>query len=113
MILSFNCRETERIWQGKLSRKFPAEVQDWAVRKLRQVDASRKIEDLKIPPGNRLEVLKGERADQISVRINDQWRVCLRWVGHDAISSRRRGNGACATRPAKVANSRPARFSIF
>ena len=83
MILSFNCRETERIWQGKLSRKFPADVHDWALRKLRQVDASRTIEDLKIPPGNWLEVLKGERAGQINVRINDQWRICLRRVGHD------------------------------
>jgi toxin HigB-1 len=84
MILSFNCQETERVWQGRSSRKFPADIQDRALRKLRQVDAARTIEDMKNPPGNRLEALKGSRAGQMSVRINDQWRICFRWKGHDA-----------------------------
>jgi toxin HigB-1 len=84
MILSFTCKETERIWQGRSSRKFPADIQDRALRKLRQLDASRVLEDLKNPPGNRLEALKGGRTGQMSVRINDQWRICFRWVGHDA-----------------------------
>lgn len=84
MILSFRCKETERIWQGRSSRKFPADIQDRALRKLRQVDASRTIDDLRTPPGNRLEALKGARESQMSVRINDQWRICFRWVDHDA-----------------------------
>jgi len=84
MILSFNCKGTERIWQGRSGRKFPADIQGRALRKLRQVDAARTIEDLKNPPGNRLEALKGSSAGQMSVRINDQWRICFRWKGHDA-----------------------------
>jgi toxin HigB-1 len=84
MILSFSCKETERIWQGRPSRTFPADIQDRALRKLRQLDASRGIEDLTNPPGNRLEALKGGRAGQMSIRINDQWRICFRWVDHDA-----------------------------
>jgi proteic killer suppression protein len=84
MILSFRCKETERIWQGRPSRKFPADIQDRALRKLRQVDASLAIEDLRNPPSNRLEALKGGRVGQMSVRINDRWRICFRWVDHDA-----------------------------
>ncbi len=84
MIRSFRCKETERIWQGERSRKFPADIQDRALRKLRQVDASHTVEDLRNPPGNQLEMLKGERAGQMSVRINDQWRLCFRWIEHDA-----------------------------
>ena len=84
MIRSFRCKGTERIWQGHTSRKFPADIQDRALRKLRQLDASRTVEDLRNPPGNRLEALKGERTGQMSIRINDQWRICFRWVGHDA-----------------------------
>ena len=84
MILSFKSKETERIWQGHTSRKFPADIQDRALRKLRQLDASRTVEDLRNPPGNRLEALKGERTGQMRIRINDQWRICFRWVGHDA-----------------------------
>ncbi len=84
MILSFKSKETERIWQGHASRKFPADIQDRALRKLRQLDASRTVEDLRNPPGNRLEALKGRRAGQMSIRINDQWRICFRWAGRDA-----------------------------
>ena len=84
MIVSFGSKETERIWQGQTSRRFPADIQDRALRKLRQLDASRTVEDLRNPPGNRLETLKGARAEQMSIRINDQWRICFRWAGHDA-----------------------------
>ncbi len=84
MIMPFKNKETERIWQGQASRKFPAHIQDRALRKLRQLDASRTLEDLRSPPGNRLETLKGERVGQMSIRINEQWRICFRWIDHDA-----------------------------
>jgi proteic killer suppression protein len=84
MIRSFKCKETERIWQGHTSRKFPGDIQQRALRKLRQLDAARKIEDLRNPPSNRLEVLRGDRAGQMSIRINEQWRICFRWSNHDA-----------------------------
>ena len=67
-----------------LPPNYPAEIQDRALRKLRQLDASRSVEDPRNPPGNRLETLRGRRAGQLSIRINDQWRICFRWVGHDA-----------------------------
>lgn len=85
MIRSFRCKETQGIWEGRLRRKFPAEFQDRALRKLRQLDAARTMEDLRNPPGNRLEMLKGNRAGQMSIRINEQWRICFRWVDHDAL----------------------------
>ena len=84
MIRSFKCKETERIWQGQLSRRFPSGIQNRALRKLRQLDAAATVEDLRNPPGNRLETLKGDRAGQISIRINDQWRICFRWSKGDA-----------------------------
>ena len=84
MIVSFKNKETERIWQGQASRKFPADIQQRALRKLRQLDASGSIEDLRNPPGNRIESLKGGRAGQMSIRISGQWRICCRWSGHDA-----------------------------
>ena len=84
MIRSFTCRETERIWQGLRSRKFPDDIQDRALRKLRQLDASLILNDLRNPPGNQLEPLKGDRAGQWSIRISDQWRICFRWVDNEA-----------------------------
>jgi proteic killer suppression protein len=84
MIVSFGSKGTERIWQGQTSRGVPADIQDRALRKLRQLDASRTVEDLRNPPGNRLEALKGRRAGQMSIRINDRWRICFRWIDHDA-----------------------------
>ena len=84
MIRSFRCKETERIWHGNSSRKFPGDIQDRALRKLRQLDAAATVDDLRNPPGNRLEVLKGDRAGQMSLRINDQWRICFRWSNGDA-----------------------------
>jgi toxin HigB-1 len=85
MIRSFKCKETERIWQGQSSRKFPGDIQDRALRKLRQLDAAATLEDLRTPPGNRLEVLKGNRAGQMSIRINEKWRICFRWAAGDAV----------------------------
>ena len=84
MIRSFRNSETERIWQGQRSRKFPSNVQDRALRKLRQLDASQTLEDLRNPPGNQLEALRADRAGQWSVRINDQWRICFRWSKGEA-----------------------------
>jgi toxin HigB-1 len=80
MILGFGDRETERIWTGARSRRIPSNIQDAALRKLRLVNAASRLDDLKVPPGNRLEILKGARRGQHSIRINDQWRICFRWT---------------------------------
>ena len=79
MIQSFADPETERIWSGQRSRRFPADVQNVALRKLRLLNNARVLKDLRIPPGNRLEALKGNRAGDYSIRINDQWRICFKW----------------------------------
>lgn len=84
MIRSFRCRETEKVFGGQHSRKFPRAIQASALRKLQQIHISEKIEDLRAPPGNRFEALKGKRAGFHSVRVNDQWRVCFRWKDGDA-----------------------------
>jgi len=84
MIVSFQCKETLRIWQGASSRKFPADIQDRALRKLRQLDAARGLDDLRNPPSNRLEALKGDRLGQMSIRINDRWRLGFVWRDGDA-----------------------------
>jgi len=83
MIRSFKCKDAQRIWQGQSSGSF-RRYSGSALRKLRQLDAAAILEDLRNPPGNRLEVLKGSRIGQMSIRINDQWRICFRWVDHDA-----------------------------
>ena len=79
MIKSFANTGTEQIAQGKPSRKFPLEIQKTAYRKLAYIDNAVEIDDLLIPPGNRLEKLFGDRAGQWSVRINRQWRICFEW----------------------------------
>jgi len=84
MIRSFRCKETERLWQGTPSRRFPRDIQDRALRKLRQLDAAATMDDLRNPPGNRLEALKGDRRGEMSIRINDQWRVCFVWRDGEA-----------------------------
>jgi toxin HigB-1 len=84
MIRSFRDRETAGIWQGRASRRLPRDIQDRALRKLRQLDAANTLDDLRNPPGNRLEVLTGNRAGQMSIRINDQWRICFIWLDGDA-----------------------------
>lgn len=84
MILSFACKETERIWSGQVSRKLPRDIQERAFRKLRQLEAARTLEELRVPPSNHLEMLRGDRKEQMSIRINGQWRVCFEWHGTDA-----------------------------
>ena len=86
MIREFKCRETERIWQGQQSRRLPQEIQAVAKRKLRYLDAAEALDELQMPPANRLEALKGDRAGHHSIRINRQWRVCFRWQGCDAFA---------------------------
>jgi len=84
VISSFRDRETERIWHGEFSRRLPQEIQEVARRKLRMINNARIIADLRVPPANRLEALKGGRAGQYSIRINDQWRICFRFVNGQA-----------------------------
>lgn len=79
MIQDFADRETEKIWTGSISRKLPTDIQAVARRKLRMLNAAATLEDLRIPPANRLEALKGSLKGQHSIRINDQWRICFRW----------------------------------
>ncbi len=80
MILSFADRETEKIWGGLRSRHLPSDIQDKALVKLRLLNQARKLDDLRIPPGNRLEALKGDLKGKFSIRINDQWRICFSWT---------------------------------
>ena len=80
MIRNFSCKETELIWQGVQSRKLPPSIQQVARRKLRILNSARNINDLRIPPNNRLEALKGQRKGQYSIRINKQWRICFIWA---------------------------------
>lgn len=80
MIRSFRCRDTEALANGMRVIRF-VNIESVARRKLRQLEIATRLEDLRVPPGNRLESLKGERSGQYSIRINDQWRVCFRWNG--------------------------------
>ena len=79
MILSFKCKETQALYEGKKPRQFRA-IQTAAERKLAQLDAALTLDFLRAPPGNRLELLKGGRAGQHSMRINGQWRLCFVWT---------------------------------
>jgi proteic killer suppression protein len=79
MIRAFADTETERIWNGERSRKFPAEIQDRALLRLRMLDGAKTLDDLRNPPGNRLHGLKDDRAGQHSISINMQWRICFVW----------------------------------
>jgi proteic killer suppression protein len=80
MIVGFRDAETAKIWEGARSRKLPPEIQAKALAKLRLLSAARRLDDLRIPPGNRLEALRGDRTGQHSIRINQQWRICFRWT---------------------------------
>jgi proteic killer suppression protein len=80
MVQSFACVETERIFNGDYSRRLPTQIQAVARRKLRLLHAAVKLDELRIPPANRLEALKGFRTGQHSIRINDQWRICFIWT---------------------------------
>ena len=84
MISSFKDKEAERIWQGEFSRRLPREIQEVARRKLRMLNAARSLQDLRVPPANRLEALRGRRAGQFSIRVNDQWRICFRFLAGQA-----------------------------
>ncbi len=84
MIRSFACRETERLFSDESSRRLPSVIQRVARRKLLLLSQARRLDDLRAPPGNRLEALKGDRAGQHSIRINDRWRVCFTWRDGDA-----------------------------
>ena len=79
MIKSFRGKETEKVWQGQRSRRLPGDIQRVARRKLRMLNNARALNDLRVPPANRLEALQGRRAGQHSIRINDQWRICFVW----------------------------------
>lgn len=84
MIKSFADKETQKIWNRRYSKKLPEGIQKRGRQKLILVDSAMTIEDLRVPPGNRLEKLKGSREGQHSIRINQQWRVCFTWHGGDA-----------------------------
>jgi len=84
MIKSFKDKETEKIFNRLFSQKLPQNIQHIARRKLIILDSATEIDTLRVPPGNRLELLKGDRKDQYSIRINNQWRICFNWDTEDA-----------------------------
>jgi toxin HigB-1 len=84
VIKTFRERDAERLFGRRPTRRFGAEVQKVALRKLRMLDAATGLNDLRVPQGNRLEGLKGDRSGQHSIRINDRWRICFRWHRGDA-----------------------------
>jgi proteic killer suppression protein len=86
MIRGFGDKETEKIWKGYRSKKLPNEIQQIARRKLRMIHNAQDINDLRIPPANRLEKLKGNLSEFYSIRINKQWRILFIWDGNDAYS---------------------------
>lgn len=84
MIKSFASEETERLWNGIRSRRLPPDLQQRALVKLQLINAAVELDFLRLPPGNRLEALKGDRKGRHSIRINEQWRLCFVWNGTDA-----------------------------
>ncbi len=84
VIRSFADRETERVWDEAGSRRLPTDIQQRALNKLALLHRAARLADLRVPPGNRLEALRGARDGQHSIRINEQWRVCFRWRAGDA-----------------------------
>jgi toxin HigB-1 len=84
MIKGFADKETERLFRGRKSRAVPAQIRERALAKLLVLDAATEVEELRVPPGNRLEKLRGERAGQWSIRINQQYRICFSFEGGDA-----------------------------
>jgi len=85
VIRSFRDTETERVFRRERSRRLPIDIRRSALRKLLILDAAETLDDLRVPPGNRLEKLSGDREGQHSIRINDQWRICVRWRDGDAV----------------------------
>jgi proteic killer suppression protein len=84
VIKSFKNKETEKIYTREGSSKLPGDIQQVSLRKLRMINNAKSINDIRIPPANRLEKLKGDREGQYSIRINDQWRICFIWQAGDA-----------------------------
>ena len=84
MIQSFKCKETEKIWNQEYSKKFSEDIQRVALRKLFMIQRAKELKDLLSPSANRLEKLKGDRKDQYSIRINDQYRICFHWEDSNA-----------------------------
>ena len=84
VIKSFADRATEQLFQRRRVPALPPELQSVGLRKLRLLDAATRLDSLRVPPGNRLEALKGDRAGQHSIHVNDQWRICFRWRDGDA-----------------------------
>lgn len=84
MIQTFACKETEKIFNRNYSKKLPQAIQQAAFKKLRMLNRSVNLNDLRVPPANRLEHLSGNRKGQYSLRINDQWRICFVWTDNDA-----------------------------
>ncbi|QQE64281.1 plasmid maintenance system killer protein [Leptolyngbya sp. BL0902] len=84
MIRSFKDKEAQAIFERRRSRKVPSEIQQVALRKLRMLNRAETLQDLRIPPANRLERLSGDRSGQYSIRINDQWRICFVWQAGEA-----------------------------
>ena len=86
MIRNFKDKETQKIFERQRSRKLPSDIQQVALRKLRMLNRSQALQELRIPPANRLERLSGDRDGQYSIRINDQWRICFDWKDGDAMN---------------------------
>jgi proteic killer suppression protein len=84
MIKSFRCKETKRVFSRRFSKKLPASIQESSRQKLVILDSATTLNDLRIPPGNRLEELKDNREGQHSIRINRQWRICFEWKNGDS-----------------------------
>jgi len=85
MIKTFRSDETQKVWEGHRSRRLPSDIQQVARRKLRMLNNARALDDLRVPPGNRLELPGGNRAGQHSIRINHQWRICFVWQDGNAV----------------------------
>ena len=86
MIRNFKDKETQKIFERQRSRKLPSDIQQVALRKLRMLNRAETLQDLRVPPANRLERLVGNRDGQYSIRINDQWRICFEWQEGDALN---------------------------
>ncbi len=85
MISDFADKETEKVWNGVVSRQLPMAIQQRARMKLRMLHAAVRLDDLRAPPANRLEALSGNRKGQHSIRVNEQWRICFQW--HDGVAA--------------------------
>ncbi len=85
MIRNFKDKETQKVFERQRSRKLPSDIQQVALRKLRLINRAETLQDLRVPPANRLERLVGNREGQYSIRVNDQWRICFEWQDGDAL----------------------------